>query len=690
MKQISKWYLAFFFLLFLNACSDDKENEIPQDTEREKVKLAVVLPKNQDGTDWNRVLDWVKQNIRQANNRIEPEYEFYDENTIDLEAVANELASRKDIAAVIGCYHSANTKIVASKCARTYKPMFTFSTSEELQRAFGQRGFLWCLAESDITQSELLLAKAERSQAKRVSLLASDDIYGKTFEDWFAFQAVELELEPVDIESYQPEELPEKFLSVAKDGVDCIICAPSTVNQACTMVELYRKSGFKGRLLFSDTAYSPEFIKMLGNKSNGIEGIAGVSDPTTGFDVSYQVKFREKPMLGESAVYDAVMIACYASQYAVTRDLTMNEAIASLLNPEPASKGMWTAGSMSRIFASIEQGETPAFSGASSNLDFSTDHYTTVQYSSYVHWMAYEGNFIHLDYDNRSENHASSAYAAWDWNKQFSQQFEDTEPGLKYPSLEGHWAVIIAASEGWMNYRHQADALAFYQFLKKRGYDDDHIILIMADDLAEHINNPEPGVIRHIPYGENLYQNVQVDFLLSDVSPENLQDILLGKGIGTLASETGDNVLFFWSGHGNKGEWVWGEDDAVTAKLVSETFREMASKKKFRKMLCLIETCYSGSVAENCIGIPGLLMITAANSNETSKADIFNNDLGIWMTNRFTSVLLDQIDKNPEIPLRDLYTSLFQQTLGSHVSVYNTDFYGNVYRNNMREYMVFP
>lgn len=690
MKRINKWYLAFICMLFLNACSDDKGDSMSPETEREKVKLAVILPQDQNGTDWNRVLNWVKQNIQQSNRRIEPEYEFYDENTVDLETVAKELANREDIAAVIGCFHSANTKIVASKCARSYKPMFTFSTSEELQRAFGQRGFLWCLAESDITQSELLLAKAERYQMKRVSLLASNDIYGKTFQDWFAFQAVELGLKPVGVASFLPEDLPDKFRSVAIEGVDCLICAPSTVKEACRIVELYRESGFKGRLLFSDIAYSSELIKTLGGKSNGIEGIADVSDPTTGFDVSYQAKFGEKPLLGESAVYDAVMVACYASLYATVQGVEINEAIATLLSLEPEGKGMWTTGSMSRVFESIERGETPAFSGASGNLDFSTDHYTSVLYSSYAHWMAYEGRFIHLDYDNRSESHTSSAYAAWEWNKQFSQQFEDTEPGLAYPSLEGHWGVIVAASKGWINYRHQADALAFYQLLKRKGYDDDHIILIMADDLAKHVNNPEPGVIRRVPDGENLYRNVQVDHLLSALSPEQLSDILLGKGPGTLGSETGDNVLFFWSGHGSKGEWMWGEDDAVTAELVSETFRKMASEKKFRKMLCLIETCYSGSVAEKCVGIPGLLMITAANGNETSKADRFNNDLGVWMTNRFTSVLLDRIGKNPEIPLRDLYTSLFQQTLGSHVSVYNADFYGSVYRNSLREYMAFP
>ena len=94
------------------------------------------------------------------------------------------------------------------------------------------------------------------------------------------------------------------------------------------MVELYKESGFKGRLLFSDIAYSSELVKTLGDKSNGIEGIASVPDPTTGFDMSYQVKFGEKPSLGESAVYDAVMVACYASQYATVQGVEMNEAIA--------------------------------------------------------------------------------------------------------------------------------------------------------------------------------------------------------------------------------------------------------------------------------------------------------------------------------------------------------------------------
>lgn len=668
------------------ACADDNDASNVPETERMKVKIAVILPLDKDMADWSRILEWVKWNIREANSAVEPEYEIYDENNINLDAVATDLAGRKDIVAVIGCYHSVNTELLARKCARTYKPVFTFSTSNELPRAFGQRNFLWGLAESDITQSELLLIKAACYGAKSVSLLATDDIYGKTFIDWFAFQAVELGLEVADVESYGTNELPDKFRQVISKRSDCLICVPSSVEDACRIVECYEQSEYKGRLLFSDMAHSDKLISTLGMKSNGIEGISLSSDPSTGFDISYRVNFGTHPVMGEAYVYDAVTIVCYAYRYALLHGLEINEAIANLLNGKATETGMWTSGAMEDVFMEIEKGNTPIFSGASGNLDFSPENYTSVQYSTYVHWMAYEGAFINLDYDTRSDSHS---YAAWEWKKQFMQQFDATgTPDIVYPEKNGNWAVVVAASQDWINYRHQADALAFYQMLKRNGYDDEHIILIMADDIAQNDNNPEKGVVRRIADGENLYRNVQIDYRLSELSPENLQRILLGEGEGnTFNAGAGDNVIFFWSGHGEENEWLWRDDDSVSAELVSETFRQMSERKMFRKMLCFIETCYSGSVAEKCCGIPGLLMFTAANPQETSKADVFNNNLNVWMTNRFTSVLLEQTRKNSNISLRELYLVMFHQTLGSHVSVYNVDCYGNIYKETMGEFL---
>ena len=670
------------------ACRE--QTELPPTEEHEgleRVKIAVILPFEEQGTDWSRVLDWAKENIAQASGTIVPEYEIYDESAINIEEVATELAKRKDVVAVIGCYHSANTQTLAYKCARTYKPVFTFSTSEELQRAFGQRGFLWSLVESDITQSELLLIKAERYGAKRVSLVAKNDIYGKTFKDWFAFQAAELGMEAVGVWEYGDKSLKEQFMAAVQEEADYMVCVPSSVDDACEMVKLYRSSGFMGRLLFSDVAHSEEFVTALGPMATNMEGISIVADPASGFSISYEVKYGERPQPGEAHIYDAVLIACYAHRYATLHDMDINDAISNLLSQKSDVKGMWTSGAVADVYASIERGETPAFSGASGNLDFVADKYTSIQYSTFAHWMVYGEEFINIDYDVRSEYSVSSMYAAWEWNKQFMQEFDEESEGIAYPEKDENWAVVIAASENWMNYRHQADALAFYQKLKRLGYDDDHILLIMADDIARHPNNPTPGVVQHVPNGANLYDDIEIDYRLQEISPELFQSILLGEMENSLHSDYNDNVLLFWSGHGECGSWVWREDDAFSAERLHETLQQLEQGKKYRKLLGLIETCYSGSMGQITEGIPGVLFVTAANEQETSKAECYNTDLGAWMTNRFTTTLLDCIETNPDVSFRELYYHLFSSTLGSHVMVYNAGNFGNMYTSTMREFL---
>ena len=466
-----------------------------------------------------------------------------------------------------------------------------------------------------------------------------------------------------------------------------MVCVPSSVDDACEMVKLYRSSGFMGRLLFSDVAHSEEFVTALGPMATNMEGISIVADPASGFSISYEVKYGERPQPGEAHIYDAVLIACYAHRYATLHNMDINDAISSLLSQKSDVKGMWTSDAVADVYASIERGETPAFSGASGNLDFVADKYTSIQYSTFAHWMVYGEEFINIDYDVRSEYSVSSMYAAWEWNKQFMQEFEEESEIITYPPKDENWAVIIAASEGWMNYRHQADALAFYQKLKRLGYDDDHILLIMADDIAYHPNNPQQGVVQHVPNGANLYEDIRIDYRLQDISPEAFQSILLGEMDNSLHSDCDDNVLLFWSGHGERGNWVWREDDAFSAEQLRETLQQLEQGKKYRKLLGLIETCYSGSMGQITEGIPGVLFVTAANEQETSKAECYNTDLGVWMTNRFTTTLLDCIETNLDVSFRELYYHLFSSTLGSHVMVYNAGNFGNMYTSTMREFL---
>lgn len=67
-----------------------------------------------------------------------------------------------------------------------------------------------------------------------------------------------------------------------------------------------------------------------------------------------------------------------------------------------------------------------------------------------------------------------------------SLQDFDKNSQRSYPPREESYALIVAASSGWENYRHQAGAYLMYQMLKSNGLDDDHILLVSEDDIARH------------------------------------------------------------------------------------------------------------------------------------------------------------------------------------------------------------
>ena len=695
-----KNFISNIFVVSLFICTLWSCERLPEDTTGLKeVRIAIVLPEKDREHIWNNALDWAAENIRKANIGVKVVYEWVDEESADLTEVGLSLSKREDIQSVIGCNGSTNTQTLAFALARqkeNLKPLFTFSTSQELPRIFGHRGFLWGLCETDISQSEIILSclSNENLEYKKVALLASDDIYGQTFVDWFAFQAVELNLEPVCIESYSKSSELEGCLNrIIDSGADAIVCVPAAVEDVIPVQNyidrfIYESEFGRGiALMFADKAYNKSILDVA-EPVDFISGLAPSSHPNSGFGVSYDAIYGRVPYAGEAEVYDAVLITTLASIWAEQNgEEDLNKAISVLLNATAVSHGGWTAGMIANYYHAIMAGDTPAISGATGMLDFDSEYYTTIRSTSYARWITYNGEMVIIDYYSRnSDGHSSSPVAAWEWKKQHMQDVDGNGKEINYPELKDNYAVLVAASEGWKNYRHQADVLGFYHYLKGHGYDDDHIILIMADDIANNEKNLLQGVVRREVSGNNLYEDIQIDYKLGNLTLDDLKHILTSEPSEaypiTLGSSKSDNVLFFWSGHGTKNGWKWKETEDLNADFARGMFSDM----QFRKMFAIIETCYSGGVAQGCTGIPGLLMMTAANPYETSKADAFDSELQVYLSNTFTSSILSQLETNPNSVIYDLYLHAFDKTNGSHVMVYNPDYYGNLYLNDMSEY----
>jgi len=62
-----------------------------------------------------------------------------------------------------------------------------------------------------------------------------------------------------------------------------------------------------------------------------------------------------------------------------------------------------------------------------------------------------------------------------------------------------NWAVLVAGSNTYANYRHQSDVFHAYQILKKNGFTQDRIITFAYDDIAQNIKNPIKGKVFNKP-----------------------------------------------------------------------------------------------------------------------------------------------------------------------------------------------
>lgn len=67
------------------------------------------------------------------------------------------------------------------------------------------------------------------------------------------------------------------------------------------------------------------------------------------------------------------------------------------------------------------------------------------------------------------------------------------------------FAVLVAASNGFWNYRHQADVAHAYHVLIDHGVKPDNIIVFAYDDIADSDDNPFPGKIYNQPNGVDVY-----------------------------------------------------------------------------------------------------------------------------------------------------------------------------------------
>jgi len=246
-------------------------------------------------------------------------------------------------------------------------------------------------------------------------------------------------------------------------------------------------------------------------------------------------------------------------------------------------------------------------------------------------------------------------------------------------SLEAkHWAVVVAGSSGWYNYRHQADACHAYQVLHKHGIPDENIIVMMYDDIANNRQNPTPGMIINKPNGPDVYHGVLKDYTKEDVTPQNFLNVLKGNkaamnGIGSgkvVESGPDDNVFVYFTDHGAPNIIAFPSSELHAADL-QEAITFMHTNNRYKEMVLYIEACESGSMFDRhkLASNINVFATTAANAAESSYAVYYDKKRHTYLGDVYSVKWLEDSDNAnfKTETLKEQFTRVQKETNTSHV-----------------------
>ncbi|KAG2249936.1 hypothetical protein Bca52824_089564 [Brassica carinata] len=188
------------------------------------------------------------------------------------------------------------------------------------------------------------------------------------------------------------------------------------------------------------------------------------------------------------------------------------------------------------------------------------------------------------------------------------------------------WAVLVAGSSGYWNYRHQADVCHAYQLLRKGGLKEENIVVFMYDDIADNEENPRKGILINSPHGSDVYGGVPKDYTGDDVTVDNLFAVILGdksavKGGSGKVVDSGpnDHIFIFYSDHGGPGVLGMPTSPYLYADDLNDVLKKKHASGTYKSMVFYLEACESGSIFEGLLeeGL-NIYATTASNAVESS------------------------------------------------------------------------
>jgi legumain len=254
--------------------------------------------------------------------------------------------------------------------------------------------------------------------------------------------------------------------------------------------------------------------------------------------------------------------------------------------------------------------------------------------------------------------------------------------------LAADWAVIVAGSSTYGNYRHQADAAHAYQIVHKNGIPAENIITFMYDDIAGDPQNPFPGKLFNKPTaagtpGVDVYAGVQKDYTGASVTPEIFLAVITGNASypgahKVLTSTSSDRIFIFFTDHGGPGLIAFPSEYLYASALIP-ALKQMHDTNMYARMVFYIEACEAGSMFDGLLlNTWNIYATTASNPSESSwgcycpPQDMVNGvELNSCLGDLYSVNWMENSDSvGPSETLESQYQIIVNETTQSHVMQY--------------------
>ena len=221
-----------------------------------------------------------------------------------------------------------------------------------------------------------------------------------------------------------------------------------------------------------------------------------------------------------------------------------------------------------------------------------------------------------------------------------------------------NWVVIIGGSNGYGNYRHQANIAHQYHQYLDYGVKPEHIVVFDYDDVAGNERNPFPGKLYNLPGDDarDYYEGLVIDYRQKEITKQAVFNCLLGiedgSGKKVLKSTSEDRVFINYYDHGAPGlvelihEYIYKDE-------LQDVLKQMHEKKMYKELVFYLEACDSATMME---GFPDDLNIYVVTSTDAAVSGwacfcppediVHGKHIGACLSEEFGYAYMKDMDEN--------------------------------------------